>query len=761
MSPTALLFAAVLLLSQFASNVFAAEPPKRVLILDSLGRDVAPFSVVVSALRSELNRQWAGPLDIYEVSLEAGRSPQPEEEEAVTEFLARRLDGHPVDVVIPVALPALRFAARHRERLFPTAPLVITAVDPRRMSPDLMMSGSVSVTYQGNLTEAVRGILEILPDTQKIHVIFGASQIEKFWKAESEREFALFSDRVEFDWWNHLSFAEMQKRVVSLPPNSVILYGLLLRDSAGVAIDQERAVRELAAAANSPVVGYFQSQMGLGIVGGRLLPDRSLGQLAADVVTRILRGEPPSEISVKPLRSLEPTYDWRELNRFGIEEARLPTGSAVLYRSPSIWETYRWHLVGIGGLVMLQSLLITGLLAQRVRRARAERALVANEQKLMLITHSLPVLIAYVDREQRYQFNNLAFQAWFDVDAETVRGKAMWTVLGERLYQRVRPYAERALSGQHVSFSIDTVLDDGRRLAVEGIHVPDPDEGGGVRGFHALMMDVTARNQARQEAGELRAELMHAGRVSLMGVLSAALAHELNQPLTAIMSNAQAARRFLNSPTPNLREIAEILDDIALDDERASEVIRRLRALVKKKPTDFQSLDVAETIRGVERMVHSDAMLRHVAVNLEIDPGLPRICGDRVQLQQVLLNLVINAFEASEGSTAGDRIVTIGARRDNGQVVLDVRDRGTGICQEIYDTLFEPFHSSKKQGLGMGLSICKSIVERHNGRLWAENNPDGGATFYLSLPADRAAAAAEGIIEDTQHGEPVADRIRS
>jgi PAS domain S-box-containing protein len=375
-----------------------------------------------------------------------------------------------------------------------------------------------------------------------------------------------------------------------------------------------------------------------------------------------------------------------------------------------------------------------------------------------LITNSLPVLISYVDRDQRYQFNNQAFHRWFGIDPDTVRGRTMWDVLGERLYSRVRPFVERALAGEQVSFAADTVLDDGRRLAVEGIHVPDRDEQGETRGFYSLVMDVTARNQAQQEAGRLQDELAHAGRVSLMGVLGAALAHELNQPLTAIMSNAQAAQRFLKNPSPNLQEVTEILEDIALDDERASDVIRRMRALVKKEPVDFKTLDLAEVLQSVERLTQKNATMRNISVSLDVDPDLPQVRGDRVQLQQVLLNLLLNAFDATESSGPESRSVVVRARRESSQLVIEVRDCGVGIPAEIYNRLFEPFQSSKKQGLGMGLSISKSIVERLGGRLSAENNPDRGATFYVSLPVGRDEIEANN--EGVRHVEPVTNSLR-
>jgi two-component system, LuxR family, sensor kinase FixL len=397
---------------------------------------------------------------------------------------------------------------------------------------------------------------------------------------------------------------------------------------------------------------------------------------------------------------------------------------------------------------------------ERRRRVHAEHAQADSEQRLLLIADALPVLIAYVDRNQRYQFNNKAFQAWFGIDAPHARGRAMREVVGERLYRIVSPHAEKALAGQQVKFAGAVVLDNGRRLAIEGVHVPDQDERGDTRGFYSLIVDVTERDQARGEARQLRAELAHAGRVSLMGVLAGAMAHELNQPLTAIMSNAQAARRFLDNPAPNLEEVAEILDDIVRDDERASEVIRRLRALVKKDQADVTRLDVVGMVQGVERIVHHDAMLKNIAVAFNLDGHLPQVRGDRVQLQQVLLNLITNAFDSIEGSSSKDRTVTVTARGENRKIVIEVRDTGCGIANEMFETLFEPFKTSKNEGLGIGLSISRSIVEQHGGRLWAENNPTGGATFHVSLPAYSAEAAADVNVEDMKYAETACDGVR-
>jgi two-component system, LuxR family, sensor kinase FixL len=254
-------------------------------------------------------------------------------------------------------------------------------------------------------------------------------------------------------------------------------------------------------------------------------------------------------------------------------------------------------------------------------------------------------------------------------------------------------------------------------------------------GYIGSCIDITERKRAESEILLQRQELAHVTRVSAMGELAASLAHELNQPLTAILSNAQAAQRFLASDSASMEEVREILKDIVDDDNRAGEVIRRIRALVKKEKIEFAPLDLGNVISDVVLLTHSDAILHNIRVVLEINSDLPPVRGDKVQLQQVLLNLLLNAFDALKNSPADERSVAVKAELDGADMLkVVVRDRGTGLNGDQLDKIFQPFYTTKRDGFGMGLSISRSIVEAHGGRLWAENNKDRGATFNFTLP---------------------------
>ncbi|HEX6901359.1 MAG TPA: MASE1 domain-containing protein [Thermoanaerobaculia bacterium] len=250
------------------------------------------------------------------------------------------------------------------------------------------------------------------------------------------------------------------------------------------------------------------------------------------------------------------------------------------------------------------------------------------------------------------------------------------------------------------------------------------------------------RRRVEQEARAQRQELAHLTRVAMLGELSGALAHELNQPLTAILSNAQAGQRLLAREPVDLEEIREILRDIAADDRRAGEIIHRLRAMLKKGDAKPAPLDLNELARKTLGLAHSDLITRNVAVTLELSPGLPLVYGDSVQIQQVLLNLIFNACEAMSANQAGERcLVVMSAPAGKDGVRMSVADHGTGIPPEAIEKVFEPFFTTKEQGLGLGLPICRSLVEAHGGRLWASNNDGGGATFHLTLPLREATAS--------------------
>ena len=252
---------------------------------------------------------------------------------------------------------------------------------------------------------------------------------------------------------------------------------------------------------------------------------------------------------------------------------------------------------------------------------------------------------------------------------------------------------------------------------------------------YELCRDIVALARVEREAREQRAQLAHLSRVAMLGELSGGIAHELNQPLTAILSNAQAAQAFLANKTGTPEVLGEILHDIVLADRHAGEVIARLRALFRRGETQFGPVDVSLLVGDVLGIVRSDLLARGIEVERELAADLPPVSGDRVELQQVLLNLVVNAAEAMSAPGVDARRLTLRTRRVDGAVLLEVEDTGPGLSAEQHKRIFEPFYTTKAQGLGLGLSISQAIIRAHGGRLWADAPPGRGARFQIELPA--------------------------
>jgi two-component system, LuxR family, sensor kinase FixL len=279
-------------------------------------------------------------------------------------------------------------------------------------------------------------------------------------------------------------------------------------------------------------------------------------------------------------------------------------------------------------------------------------------------------------------------------------------------------------------------LPSGDERWIEATGRVDEPESGRARRLQGVCSDITERRRAEQETARLRTELAHAGRVSMMGQLASALAHEINQPLGAILRNAEAAELFLQEPAPDLDEIRAIVADIRHDDQRASAVIDRMRALLRRQELQARPLGVGELFGDVSLLVRADAADRHIRLDVaELPPGLPDVRGDRVHLQQVLINLIINAMDALAGTAGPDRWVSLVARQLDARFVeIAVSDSGAGIPADRLVQVFDPFFTTKAGGMGMGLAISRTLVEAHGGHLWADNRPGGGAIFAFSLP---------------------------
>ena len=586
--------------------------PKRVLLLHSFGRDFRPWSEYARTIRAELERQSPWPLDLQEHTLLTARFDNSGPEAPFVDYLRSLYHGASPHIVISIGAPAARFVQRYRAELFPETPMVLTAVEQRLVDRAELTDNDAVISVHNDFAAFFSSILQVLPDTQTIAVVIGASPLEKFWLQEAKREAKPFESRVAFVWYADLSFQEILQRAAMLPPHTVLFWGLMSVDAAGVVHEGDLALRSLHAVANAPIFSFQEAFFGQNTVGGPMHSISGSSEKTVNAAIRILGGETPANIKIEPIGFAPPKYDWRELQRWGISESNLPAGSEILFREPTFWERYRWQVALIASVILVQAGLISGLLHERRRRRLAE---VESRQRL--------------------------------------------------------------------------------------------------------------------------AELARVNRYSAAGELATSIAHELNQPLGSILTNAETAELMLKSSAPDLDEVQEILADIRRDDQRASEVIRRFRRMLKRAAIEVSEIDLNEMVRGAVSIISALAEGRDVILKYVPGPMTLRVKGDAVQLQQVVLNLIMNAIDAVSEVQAGKREVIVATGISDEQAEILVGDSGPGIANDHLKDVFEPFFTTKPQGMGMGLAIARTIADAHHGQITVESRSSGGALFRIKLPLVR------------------------
>lgn len=609
MSRTRIVWWSLAFLFLFAVQSDAADQ-KRVLILHAFGHAYSPWSDMAANFRAELIKKSSQPIEFFEVSLDTARSQDIGDEAPFVEYIRAVLSERAPDLIVPVGAPAAFFLQRNRSKLFPTTPMLIVGADIRRIPGPTRTDYDTGVFLDLDLPAYLKNILQLRPDTTDVAVVVGNSPVERYWTSELRRAFQPYSDRVNITWFNDLTLVQMKEQAARMAPTSAIFWFLLSEDAAGIPYTEDRALETLREVTTVPIFGMGDYQLGRGIVGGPLMQTKALGLQGAEAALRILKGEKPNAVDQPPVLFGPPAYDSRELARWDISEARLPPGSIVQFRQPSVWDQYRGSIIAIATIIPLQSILISYVLFQGRRRREAE--------------------------------------------------------------------AESALQ---------------------------------------------------------RRELAHVMRVAVLGELSGSIAHEINQPLTAILSNAQAALRLLAQQPPDLEDVRDALEEIVHEDNRAGEVIHRLRHLLKKGDRKLESVNINELVRSTAALLHSELIGRETGVGLDLENRLLLVTGDSVQLQQVLLNLIMNAMDAMASTPLAQRHILISTRgMENGLTEVLVKDRGHGIRPLENGRLFEPFYTTKDHGLGLGLTICSTIINAHGGRLTLVNQEGGGATAGFLLP---------------------------
>jgi signal transduction histidine kinase/ABC-type uncharacterized transport system substrate-binding protein len=601
--------AASLLLATLCQAQAADPAAKRVLMLHSFGPQSKPWSDYARTIRAETIRQAKWSIDFSDFSLSSARSADVESEAPLVQYLRTLYLKEPLDLIIALGAPAASFIQRHRSELFPTTPMIFTAVDRRRVDYRQLSEYDTVVAVNHDFGAIFKTILQVLPDIKTVAIVNGVSPNEIFWHAEIQRQLIPFANRVVLKWYDELPFANILKDAAKLPPHSAILWHLMNVDAAGVSYEENEALNALASVAAAPIFSYDGSFFEGALVGGPMFSVLESSAVTANIADRILSGEKAGDIKTQPIEFAAPRFDWRQMQRWGIAESNLPPGSTISFREPTAWQRYSWQIALTFAVILAQAGLISALLNAHRQRQRAE---VQSRQRM--------------------------------------------------------------------------------------------------------------------------AELAHVNRFSMAGELTASIAHEINQPLGAILTNAETAQAILKSPSPDIAELDEIVGDILRDDRRATEVIRRMRSLLTKAPFELKTLDLNHLVRDTVELLTAVAVARKVELVSVTKSDVLPILGDPIQLQQVILNLVVNGIDAMKDTSTENRIIRIRTSRVDEFAELSVSDRGPGIPKDKLKEVFKPFFTSKAEGMGMGLSIARTIIEAHHGLIWAKNRDHGGASFRIKMP---------------------------
>ncbi|QJR10460.1 Adaptive-response sensory-kinase SasA [Usitatibacter rugosus] len=733
------------LLASFVLALPQAEA-KSVLVLHGLEWRANTIRVFDQVLREELGVLKPGSdLHYYTEFIEGTRFPGEVQEQRFADFLRQRYSDVKVDAIVAMDPTSLRFMARHRDRIFPGTPLAYAGLRDATLSRFKLPADFVGSSYPTNARGTVELALRLRPQARELVIITGTAELDLSIEEQLRQAATELAPNLKLRVLTGLPFESIVEEIPKLPRDALVITGPFLRDGTGqaftsltVLLDRIRDITPV------PIVHTFENAVGRGALASYSLPIEAVPRQAAAVARQLLAGVAPSSVVLPPPVQLVAFVDWRQLKRWDIPESLLPPDTVVRFRELTFWDQYRYEAIGIASAVLLQSMLIALLLVQRRRRTRAESTLLENEQSMKLAADAANLSMWSWDIV-RDRISRVSSPGHFP--RETDIGISLGTFLAAihpEDREAVRLAVRRALDGDGRYESEYRVVDSAGNVhwyAGRGRVERDPLKPLRLLG---VTLDITQRKLAELEAQLRRNELAHLSRVTMVGELSGSIAHELNQPLTAILANAQAAQMFIRRETVDLVEIESILDDIVLNDKRAGGIIKSLRKMLKKEDSAQEVLAVDELVHDVLRLIHNDLVNRHVTVETHLGAQRAAVFGDRTQLQQVVINLLLNGCDSMSDLPRAERILVVSSEVVDSRVRVTVSDCGSGIAQDKHEEIFAPFFTTKPQGLGLGLAICRTIMTSHGGQLTGRNNRDRGASFTLVLAEHSAAAKAGG-----------------
>jgi len=731
----------LVLLFLFGAESRAAEP-RRVLMLHAFNYTFPATTLIADGARKRLLERSPQPLEIDADFLDLARNTDAEYQSRIAMFLRAKYEKRLPDLVITLGSVALPFIVRHRDDIAPKVPVVFTSVSPQNYSALRLPADVTGIISEFDLDKTLALAERLQPEASRLFVIAGSGEVDRRWQSAARKTIEDRKRKFEVTYLFERSYANLVEEVSKLPRDSIVLLLTVFADSEGNAFVPAQVAGSLSGVSPAPLYAPYDTYIGNGIVGGFVETFESVGVRAADMALQILAGKDPATIPPQTDPGQSYRVDHRALARWKLQESKLPPDTAVLFKEPTIWTEYRGPVNAAILIVALQSLIVGALLVQRQRRLRAENLLKESEERMTFAAAAANIGLWQFDRHRNELWATEHSRAMFGIarDAPLTRDAFLSAVHPDDL-QTATQSLRRSLATEQPAIGDVRIVLPGEEVRWVRMRARSRSESGGrLDHLGGIFIDITEQKSAEAEVALQRLEVEHLMRVSVLGELSGSIAHEINQPLTAILSNAQAALHLLAQESPDVVEIRDALEEIVHEDNRAGEVIHRLRGLLKKGERKAEYVNINDLVRSTISLLNSELIGRDINVRLDLESGESLARGDSVQLQQVLLNLVINAMDAMASTPTAQRSILISTREaQNGMVDVLVKDRGHGIRPKENGHLFEPFYTTKDHGLGLGLTLCSTIIQAHQGRLTLANDDGGGAIAVFSLPIQQPA----------------------